>query len=97
MRRRRIPARAKSRRWATTSSPTARRPSTAWRCCRNCRSTRRRRGLAGDDEDVQARFIEGVVSLKTGVVRVACLYLPNGNPVDTEKYPYKLKWMSRLA
>jgi exodeoxyribonuclease-3 len=52
--------------------------------------------LAGDDEDLHARFIEGVVSLKSGVVRVACLYLPNGNPVDTEKYPYKLKWMSRL-
>ncbi|MGC2084192.1 MAG: exodeoxyribonuclease III [Bradyrhizobium sp.] len=53
-------------------------------------------GLAGDDEDTHARFIEGVVSLKHGVVRVACLYLPNGNPVNTEKYPYKLKWMSRL-
>src|ERR1700712_717272 len=52
--------------------------------------------LAGDDEDVHARFLEGVVSLKSGVVGVACLYLPNGNPVDTEKYPYKLKWMSRL-
>jgi exodeoxyribonuclease-3 len=52
--------------------------------------------LGGDDEDLHARFIEGVVSLKSGVVRVACLYLPNGNPVDTEKYPYKLKWMSRL-
>jgi len=30
------------------------------------------------------------------VLRVACLYLPNGNPPETEKYPYKLKWMSRL-
>jgi exodeoxyribonuclease-3 len=53
-------------------------------------------GLAGDDEDAHARFIEGVVSLKHGVIRVACLYLPNGNPVNTDKYPYKLKWMSRL-
>jgi exodeoxyribonuclease-3 len=52
--------------------------------------------LAGDDEDVHARFLEGVVTLKRGVLRVACLYLPNGNPPDTEKYPYKLKWMSRL-
>ena len=52
--------------------------------------------LGGDDADVQSRFIEGVVSLKSGVVRVACLYLPNGNPVETDKYPYKLKWMSRL-
>src|SRR3981081_2664478 len=52
-------------------------------------------GLAGDDEDAHARFLEGVVTLKSGVVRIACLYLPNGNPVDSDKYPYKLKWMSR--
>ena len=44
-------------------------------------------GLAGDDEDSHARFLEGVVSLKRGVLRVACLYLPNGNPPETEKYP----------
>ena len=36
------------------------------------------------------------MTLKTGVMRIACLYLPNGNPPDPEKYPYKLKWMSRL-
>src|ERR1700741_4212946 len=53
-------------------------------------------GLAGDDEDRHARLLEGVVTLKSGVLRVACLYLPNGNPPDTDKYPYKLKWMSRL-
>lgn len=53
--------------------------------------------LEGDAEDVQARFLEGVVSLKRGVLRIACLYLPNGNPPDTEKYPYKLNWMKRLA
>ena len=53
-------------------------------------------GLAGDDEDAHARFLEGVVTLKHGVMRIACLYLPNGNPPETEKYPYKLKWMSRL-
>ncbi|MFG1400537.1 exodeoxyribonuclease III [Xanthobacter sediminis] len=54
-------------------------------------------GLAGDDGDEQARFIEAVVSVKGGVVRVACIYLPNGNPPDTEKYPYKLRFMDRLA
>src|SRR5215469_11238223 len=53
-------------------------------------------GLAGDDEDTHARFLEGVVTLKRGVLRIACLYAPNGNPPDTEKYPYKLKWMDRL-
>src|SRR5579872_2992265 len=68
-------------------------------------------GLAGDDEDLHARFIEGIVPIRReggrgvgqgpgqgpGIVRIACLYLPNGNPVGTEKYPYKLKWMDRLA
>jgi exodeoxyribonuclease III len=52
--------------------------------------------LPDDDEDDHARFIEAVVSTKAGVVRVASIYLPNGNPPDTEKYPYKLKWMDRL-
>jgi exodeoxyribonuclease-3 len=53
-------------------------------------------GLIGDDGDVQARFLEALVSTKNGVVRVVSLYLPNGNPPDTEKYTYKLKWMDRL-
>ena len=54
------------------------------------------RGLPGDDSDEQARFIEGVWSVDGGVLRVVSLYLPNGNPVDTEKFPYKLAWMQRL-
>ncbi|MCB1512504.1 MAG: exodeoxyribonuclease III [Hyphomicrobiaceae bacterium] len=54
------------------------------------------RGLPGDDGDEQARFIEGVFSLPGGVLRVVSLYLPNGNPVDSEKFPYKLSWMKRL-
>lgn len=54
------------------------------------------RRLPGDDEDEQARFIEGVFSTESGVVRVVSLYLPNGNPVDSPKYPYKLGWMERL-
>lgn len=54
------------------------------------------RGLPGDDADEQARFIEGVFSTERGVLRVVSLYLPNGNPIDTEKFPYKLSWMARL-
>lgn len=54
------------------------------------------RGLPGDDDDLQARLIEGVFSIETGVVRVCGIYLPNGNPVESEKFPYKLKWMDRL-
>ena len=53
-------------------------------------------GLAGDDSDAQARFIEAQFSTRDGVVRVANIYLPNGNPPETEKYPYKIKWMQRL-
>ena len=55
-----------------------------------------RRGLPGDDADEQARYLEGVLPLGNGVVRLASIYLPNGNPVDTEKFPYKLNWMARL-
>jgi exodeoxyribonuclease-3 len=55
-----------------------------------------KQGLAGDDSDDHARFLEGVVSLKHGALRLACLYLPNGNPPNTDKYPYKLNWMKRL-
>jgi exodeoxyribonuclease III len=54
------------------------------------------RGLPGDDSDVQARFIEAVFSVGGGAIRIVSLYLPNGNPVDTEKFPYKLAWMARL-
>lgn len=54
------------------------------------------RGLPGDDDDEQARFIEGVFSTGNGVLRVVSLYLPNGNPVDSDKFPYKLGWMDRL-
>jgi exodeoxyribonuclease-3 len=52
--------------------------------------------LPGDDADDHARFIEALVSTPSGVVRVASIYLPNGNPVSTDKYAYKLKWMDRL-
>ena len=54
------------------------------------------RGLPGDDGDEQARFIEGVFSTKDGALRVVSLYLPNGNPIGTEKFAYKLAWMRRL-
>ncbi len=55
-----------------------------------------RRGLPGDDGDAQARYIEAVVPVAAGVVRVASIYLPNGNPIGTEKFDYKLGWMRRL-
>ena len=55
-----------------------------------------RRGLPGDESDVQARYIEVLVPAGSSVVRVGGLYLPNGNPIGTEKFTYKLAWMRRL-
>lgn len=51
-----------------------------------------RRGLPGDDDDVQSRYLEAAVN---GVL-IAGLYLPNGNPRPGPKFDYKLAWMARL-
>ncbi len=51
-----------------------------------------RRGLPGDREDVQSRYIEAAVN---GVL-VACLYLPNGNPRPGTRFDFKLRWFDRL-
>ena len=49
--------------------------------------------LPGDPKDDQARYLEADFQ----GVRLACLYLPNGNPInDPIKFPYKIKWMARL-
>ena len=60
--------------------------------------------LPGGDTDDQARYIEALITGKgKSVVRVASIYLPNGNPTrdesgkDSDKYRYKLKWMERLT
>ncbi len=54
------------------------------------------RGLPGDDADEHARYIEAVIQDEERIVRVASIYLPNGNPPLTDKYSYKLAWMDRL-
>jgi exodeoxyribonuclease-3 len=54
------------------------------------------RGLPGDDADIQSRWIEALVPAGKGMIRVASIYLPNGNPIGTEKFTYKLAWMERL-
>ena len=53
------------------------------------------RGLPGDPDDEQARWIEAVV-IGTKAVRLCGLYLPNGNPAPGPKYDYKLAWMARM-
>ncbi|MBM1814600.1 exodeoxyribonuclease III [Pseudosulfitobacter pseudonitzschiae] len=54
------------------------------------------RGLPGDDDDEQARWIEATVVGDHEAVRLCGLYLPNGNPVPGPKYDYKLAWMARM-
>ena len=49
-------------------------------------------GLPGDPDDSHSRYIEAEVN---GVI-VASIYLPNGNPIGSEKFDYKLRWMERL-
>ena len=57
-----------------------------------------RKGLPGDDSDEQSRYVEAVIAHADGAVRVASIYLPNGNPVsDDRKFPFKLAWMDRLT
>jgi exodeoxyribonuclease-3 len=51
-------------------------------------------GLEGGGD--QARFIEAVVSVKGGALRVASIYAPNGNPIDSDKFGFKLDWLERL-
>lgn len=55
-----------------------------------------RRGLPGADDDQQARYIEAFIDAPSGGARVASIYLPNGNPIGTDKFVYKLAWMERL-
>jgi exodeoxyribonuclease III len=52
-----------------------------------------RRGLPGDLDDLQSRYIEAAV----GGILIGCLYLPNGNPAPGPKFDYKLRWFQRLS
>ena len=54
------------------------------------------RGLAGDETDEQARYIEAVLSVPNGAVRVASVYVPNGQEVGSDKFRYKLAFYNRL-
>lgn len=50
------------------------------------------RGLPGDPDDEQSRYIQAMVN---GIL-IVCIYLPNGNPAPGPKFDYKMKWFSRL-
>jgi exodeoxyribonuclease III len=52
--------------------------------------------LPGHEGDDHSRYIEATVSTKRGVLKVASIYAPNGNPIGGEKFAYKLGWLKRL-
>ncbi len=60
---------------------------------RNAVPVETRRGLPGDPEDEQSRYIEAAVQ---GIL-IGCLYMPNGNPAPGPKFAYKLDWFERLT
>jgi exodeoxyribonuclease-3 len=60
---------------------------------RGCQPREMRRGLPGEPDDSQSRYIEAAV----GGIVLAGLYLPNGNPAPGPKFDYKLRWFERLT
>lgn len=52
--------------------------------------------LPGGDGDDHSRYLEAVVTGDKGILRLASIYAPNGNPIGTEKFAYKLAWLERL-
>lgn len=53
--------------------------------------------LPSGDGDDHARYLEAVIGGDKGVLRIASIYAPNGNPVGTDKFAYKLSWLERLC
>ena len=51
------------------------------------------KALVGDDSDSHARFLETIIN----GIRIVNVYLPNGNPVGSDKFAYKLAWTDRLT
>lgn len=52
--------------------------------------------LPGDDLDEQARFIEATFTINSQILRIGNIYLPNGNPIASAKYDYKISWIKRF-
>jgi|TARA_B100001750_G_C15515092_1_gene606471 exodeoxyribonuclease-3 len=52
--------------------------------------------LPGDKKDSQARYLEVSIQEKKNKIRLGSIYLPNGNPINTDKFTYKISWMDRL-
>ena len=46
------------------------------------------------DKLKQSRIIEGDIKIKNKLIKLINIYVPNGNPINTEKYTYKLNWLN---
>ena len=77
---------------ATAPPPSPRSPTTASPSSPPTPSRPSPPPLAGDEQDSHARFLEAIID----GIRVVNIYLPNGNPIGTDKFLYKLAWMQRL-
>lgn len=54
------------------------------------------RGLSENEEDNQSRYIEAVVSLPKTAIRVASVYVPNGQETTSDKFAYKKRFLDKL-
>jgi exodeoxyribonuclease-3 len=56
-----------------------------------------RKGLPSRGDDAQARFISALIASPDRTVRIASAYMPNGNPIGSDKFAYKIAWLERLT
>jgi len=49
-----------------------------------------------NDPNNQSRLIASDIKISGKLVKLICIYLPNGNPVNTDKFPYKKKWLKNF-
>ncbi len=45
------------------------------------------------DQKNQARTISCDIKLKSNIIKIINIYVPNGNPIDTDKYDFKKNWL----
>ena len=48
------------------------------------------------DDLKQSRIITGDIHINKKKIKLINIYVPNGNPIDTEKYEYKKKWLDKF-
>jgi exodeoxyribonuclease-3 len=49
-----------------------------------------------NDEHKQARVLVGNIKIKAKTIKLINIYVPNGNPIETDKYAYKKNWLNLL-